>query len=228
MRAAIALAVNVAIAALMGTLRVVSASGALAGAVAGFLILAAGGWGAYGLLWTFFFAGTIATKLGYRRKTAVGLAQGNQGRRGVANVAGNCTVPVALLLLGLPSIAFVAAFGAALADTLGTEVGTLYGARAFSPLTFRSLPAGTPGAISWPGTAASLAGAALVAAAGWGFGLVPTPLVSAALLGGFLGAVAESVANDFGRCNGFTLDHEFANALNTFVGAMLALRLGHA
>ncbi len=225
---AIALAVNVAVAALMGALRVVSASGALAGAVAGFLILAAGGWGAYGLLWTFFLAGTLATKLGYRRKAAAGLAQGNEGRRGVANVAANCTFPVALLLLGLPSIAFVAAFGAALADTLGTEVGTLYGRRAFSPLTFRALPAGTRGAISWPGIAASLAGAALVAAAGWGFGLVPAPLVWAAALGGFLGAVSESVVNDFGRRNGFALDHEFANALNTFVGAMVALRIGRA
>ena len=225
---AIALAVNVAVAALMRGLRVVSASGALAGAVAGFLILAAGGWGAYGLLWTFFLAGTLATKIGYRRKAAAGLAQGNEGRRGVANVAANCIVPVALLLLGLPSIAFVAAFGAALADTLGTEVGTLYGRRAFSPLTFRALPAGTPGAISWPGTAASLAGAALVAAAGWGFGLLPAPLISAAALGGFLGAVSESVVNDFGRRNGFALDHEFANALNTFVGAMAALRIGRA
>ena len=224
----IALAVNVAVALLIGALRVVSVSGAVAGAVAGILILVAGGWGAYGLLWTFFLAGTLATKLGYRRKAAAGLAQGNAGRRGAANVAANCLVPTVLLLLGVPSIAYVAAFGAALADTLGTEVGTLYGRRAFSPLGFRALPAGTPGAISWPGTAASLAGAALVAAAGWGLGLVPAALVLAAVLGGFLGALSESVVNDFGRRNGFSLDHEFANALNTFLGAMLALRIGRA
>ena len=78
----IALAVNVVVALLMGALRVVSVSGAVAGAVAGFLILAAGGWGAYGLLWTFFLAGTLATKLGYRRKAAAGLAQGNAGPPG--------------------------------------------------------------------------------------------------------------------------------------------------
>ncbi len=224
----IALAVNAAVALLIGALRVVSVSGAVAGAVAGFLILVAGGWGAYGLLWTFFVAGTLATKLGYRRKATAGLAQGNAGRRGAANVAANCLVPAVLLLLGVPAIAYVAAFGAALADTLGTEVGTLYGRRAFSPLGFRALPAGTPGAISWPGTAASLAGAALVAAAGWGLGLVPAALVLAAVLGGFLGALSESVVNDFGRRNGFSLDHEFANALNTFLGAMLALRIGRA
>jgi uncharacterized protein (TIGR00297 family) len=128
----------------------------------------------------------------------------------------------------VPAIAYVAAFGAALADTLGTEFGTLYGRRAFSPLGFRALPPGTPGAISWPGTAASLAGASVVAAAGWGLGLIPGTLVLAAALGGFVGALAESVVNDFGRRNGFSLDHEFANALNTFIGAMLALRFGRA
>jgi uncharacterized protein (TIGR00297 family) len=225
---AVALAVNVVVALVMGVLRIVGVSGAVGGAVAGFLILGAGGWGAYGLLWTFFLAGTLATKLGYRRKAAAGLAQADAGRRGAAHVAANCLVPAALLLLGVPAIAYVAAFGAALADTLGTEFGTLYGRRAFSPLGFRALPPGTPGAISWPGTAASLAGASVVAAAGWGLGLIPGTLVLAAALGGFVGALAESVVNDFGRRNGFSLDHEFANALNTFIGAMLALRFGRA
>ena len=165
---ALALGVNAAAALLMGALGIVSRSGAVAGAVAGFAILAFGGWRAYGLLWAFFLLGTLATKLGYRRKAAAGLAQSDSGRRGAANVVANCIVPAAFLLLGVPSLAFVAAFGAALADTLATEVGTLYGRRAFSPLTFRPLPAGTPGAISWPGTAASLGGAAVIGLAGWG------------------------------------------------------------
>jgi uncharacterized protein (TIGR00297 family) len=225
---AVALGANLLVALAMGALRIVSVSGAVAGAVAGFLILAAGGWSAYGLLWAFFLLGTLATRLGYRRKAAAGTAQPNEGRRGVANVAANCVVPAALLLLGLPSVAFVAAFGAALADTLGTEVGTLYGRRAFSPLTFQSLPPGTPGAVSWPGTAASLAGAAAIAAAGLLFGLVPPAVVWVAGLAAFLGAMSESWLNDFGRRAGFGLDHEFANALNTFIGAMVALRIAPA
>jgi uncharacterized protein (TIGR00297 family) len=222
---AIALGVNVLAALLMGALRAVSRSGVVAGAVAGFVILGVGGWSAYGLLWTFFLLGTLATKLGYRRKAAAGLAQSDSGRRGAANVVANCVVPAAFLLLGVPSLAYVAAFGAALADTLATEVGTLYGRRAFSPLTFRSLPAGTPGAISWPGTAASLVGAALTALAGWRLGLTPFSLLWAALLGGFLGSLAESIANRVAPRFGCRLDHEFSNALNTLVGGLLALRL---
>ena len=64
--------------------------------------------------------------------------------------------------------------------------------------------------------------------AGWRLGLVPASLVWVASLGGFAGALSESVVNDFGRRNGFSLDHEFANALNTFLGAMIALRIGGA
>jgi len=221
----LAAGVNLAVAILMGTLSVVRPSGAVAGGILGFVILGFGGWGAYAVLWSFFLLGTLATRLGYRRKASAGLAQSDSGRRGAAHAVANCLVPAALVLLGTPAIGLVAAFGAALADTLGTEVGTLYGRHAFSPLGFRALPAGTPGAISWPGTAASLAGAAAIAVVGWQLRLFPAALLWAAVLGGFLGALAESVINDFGRRTGFQLDHEFANALNTFVGAMLALRL---
>jgi uncharacterized protein (TIGR00297 family) len=222
---AVALAVNVAVAAVMAAARVVSRSGAIGGAVAGFVILAAGGWRAYAVLWIFFLAGTLATRLGYGRKAAAGTAQAEGGRRGAAHVAANCLVPASLVVLGLPAAAFAAAFGAALADTLGTEVGTLWGRRPFSPLSLKPLPPGTPGAISLPGTLASALGAALLAAAAVAIGLVARPALVACAAGGFLGALAESILNDFGRRAGFSLDHEFANALNTFVGAMLALRL---
>jgi uncharacterized protein (TIGR00297 family) len=227
-RWAVALAVNAAVAALMGALRVVRGSGAVAGGIVGFLVLAAGGWGAYALLWTFFLLGTLATRLGYRRKRAAGTAQSHEGRRGAGNVVANCGVPAALLLLRAPAFAFAAALGAALADTLGTEVGTLYGKRAFSPLSLSPVPAGTPGGISIPGTLASLAGASLIAGAGAGLGLVPRTVLGATVAGGFLGAFAESVLTSLVSRFGGRLDHEFSNALNTFVGALIAWRLGTA
>jgi uncharacterized protein (TIGR00297 family) len=223
---AVAVGVNAAVAAAMGALRVVRPSGAVAGGVVGAVILACGGWGAYGLLWAFFLAGTLATRLGYRRKAALGVAQSDSGRRGAAHVAANCLVPAALLLVGAPRAGYAAAFAAALADTLGTEIGTLFGRRPFSPLTLRRLEPGTPGAISVPGTLASLAGAALIAAAALGLRVVPAAAVAAVVAGGFLGALVESVVSALGARFGFRLDHEFANALNTFAGAMIALRLG--
>jgi uncharacterized protein (TIGR00297 family) len=209
---------------------VVARSGALAGAVVGFLVLAYGGWAAYALLWMFFLAGTVATKWGYGVKREAGTAQSDRGRRGVAHVTANCLVPVALLVLGVPAAAFAAALGAALADTLGTEVGSLFGRDPRSPLTFDPVVPGTPGAVSLAGTGAALGGAALIALIAWVIGWHSREVLPAVVAGGFLGALAESVLADARRrsaagAGGPRLDHEFANAFNTFAGAMIALAL---
>jgi uncharacterized protein (TIGR00297 family) len=153
------------------------------------------------------------------------VAQTNRGRRGAAHVAANCLVPVAFLVVGAPAAAFAGALAAALADTLGTEVGTLFGRSPRSPLTFARLAPGTPGAISRAGTTASFAGACAIALAAWLFGWAPCGVVLAVLAGGFLGAMAESFLADLGRRFGFRIDHEFANALNTFAGGMIALEI---
>ena len=224
-RLGVALAVNVAAALVTGFAGVVAPSGAVAGAVAGFLILAYGGWAAYALLWLFFGAATAATKWGYAAKRDAGVAQTNRGRRGAAQVAANCLVPVAFLVVGAPAAAFAGAFAAALADTLGTEVGTLFGRNPRSPLTFERVAPGTPGGISAAGTAASFFGASASALAAWLLGWAPKGIVVAIVAGGFLGAMAESVLADVGRRFGFRPDHEFANAFNTFAGGLIALEI---
>jgi uncharacterized protein (TIGR00297 family) len=227
----LAVLLNAAIAAGTVALGVVSLSGGIAGAAGGVLILTFGGWRAYAVLWTFFLAGTLASKLGYREKERRGTAQAQGGRRGARHVVANLIVPALLALLapvesgGAAALAFSAAFAAALADTLGTEVGSLYGRRAFSPLTGTELPVGTPGAISWPGTLAGVSGGALVGLVAGASGLFPISLFWVVALCGLVGALSESAINDLGRRAGFRLDHEFANALNTFVGAVLALEI---
>jgi uncharacterized protein (TIGR00297 family) len=223
-RVGAALLINVVVAGATAALRIVRPSGAVAGAVLGFLVLVLGGWKAYAVLWAFFLLGTLATKLGYAAKRRAGLAQPDSGRRGAAHVVANGLVPAALLALGAPLPAFVAAFAAALADTLGTEIGTLYGKKAYAPLGLRPLPAGTPGAISVAGTVASLLGSSVLAALAWALGAVPEALAPVVALAGCAGALVESAVNDLGRRFGFRLDHEFANALNTFVAAVLTLR----
>lgn len=221
----VAVVVNLVAGLVTGRTGLVSRSGALAGSVAGFFILAWGGWAAYLLLWTFFLAGTAATKWGYGVKRDAGVAQADRGRRGAAHVTANCIVPAALLLLGSPAAAFAGAIAAALADTLGTEVGSLLGRDPRSPLTFDPVPRGTPGAISLAGTGAALGGACLIAVAAWMFGWMPRAAILAVIAGGFLGALAESVFADVRRRTGGRLDHEFANAFNTFAGALIALGL---
>jgi uncharacterized protein (TIGR00297 family) len=226
-RIALAAAVNVAVAVAAGKLGIVSRSGAVAGALAGLLVLAAGGWGAYAVLWAFFLAGTLATKLGYSRKARAGVAQADRGRRGAAHVAANVGLPAALLLLGVRPVAFVAALAAALADTLGTELGSLFGRRPFSLLSLSRRRVGDPGAVSLPGIVGGAAGAALIGAVGVFSGVITAPALAAIAVvaaAGLAGSLAESAAFDLaGRGGG--IDHDFANALNTFVGAMAALEI---
>jgi uncharacterized protein (TIGR00297 family) len=221
----LALAVNVAVALASTALRLVSRSGALAGVVVGALIWVFGGWRSYLLLLAFFALGSAATRLGYRRKAARGVAQADAGRRGAAHVFANCGVPAALAVLHAPPIALAAALAAALADTLGTEIGALYGRRAFSLFGFSARPAGAPGAVSGPGTLAGFVGAALVGAAAALLHLLPASRIWVVAAAGLLGALAESALFDLGERRGFAPDHEFANAFNTLVGAAFALEI---
>lgn len=231
---AVAGGVNLLVSWLTWRLGAVSAGGAVAGALIGTLILGLGGWGAYAVLWTFFLAATLATKLGYRAKAARGVAQKRGGRRGAEHAVANCGVAAGVLVVAAgfrpfyPDVVlagFAGAFAAALADTLATEVGGLYGRRTVSLIDFRALPVGTPGAVSLPGFLAGLGGAGLVALVAFASGLLRSPLPWAVAAAGFLGSLAESAATDLTRRAGRTLDHEFANAFNTFVGAMAGMAL---
>ncbi len=220
-----ALAVNAAVAALTRRLGLVSASGAWAGAIAGAAIVLLGGWGAYAVLWTFFLPATAATKWGYRRKAEKGVAQRDRGRRGAAHVVANVGVAVVLLLLAARPVAFAAALAAALADTLGTEVGGLLGRRPFSVVRWTRGAVGDPGAVSWPGLAAGLAGAAAVGAVGALTGFLPAWSIAVVAAAGVAGSLAESVVLDLGRRRAVALDHDFANGFNTLAGALVALEI---
>lgn len=206
-------------------LRTVTWSGAAAGLVTGAAVAA--GFGVAGLvvLGTFFVVASAATKVGYAAKSARGAAEKRGGARGWENVAGKGGVAALVCALhatgtaipGGAAAAFAGAVAAAIADTLGTEIGTLArGAPRSLPL-FRSVPAGTPGAVSVAGTLAGAAGAALVAAAALAMlSLSPSRAVAVGA-SGIVASAAESLAVGLGlRAPGFV-----RNILTTAVGAAL-------
>lgn len=232
----LAIGVNVAVAFAMGGLRLVAPSGAVAGAIVGSIVLVFGGWSAYAILWAFFALGTAATRIGYRRKEERRTAQAGGGRRGARHVVANCGVAALVCATGwlvanitgglaFPAAAFAGALAAALADTLGTEVGSLYGRRPVSPLSLKPVPTGTPGAVSIVGLAGGFLGAGAIGVVAASVGWIPWLLVWAVVVAGLAGSVAESVLSDAVGRRGGRAGHEFANVFNTFVGAVVAAEI---
>lgn len=213
----------------------VSRSGFVGGVVVGTTILACGGWGSWALLSGFFVFGSLATRLGYARKHHQGLAQEDGGRRGSKHALANCGTALGLSIAAalFPAqaswfgLGVAAAFATALSDTLGSEVGQLYGRTPFLPTTFRRVEPGTEGAISVEGTLAGVAGSLLLAAIGWIFGIYALAGWLLVGLGAFVGTLVESyVGAVWGQ--DARIGNESMNFLNTVVGAGVAMGVARA
>jgi len=229
---AVAAAVNAALAAVSFAAGAVNVSGVIGGFAVGLVILYCGGWGAFGILLLFFVLGSAATKLGYRRKAALGVAQEERGRRGARHALANCGAPaVAALIyffgaragwesLGWVMAAFTGAFATALFDTVSSEIGQLYGKHPFLITTLRPVPVGTDGAVSVEGTAAGLAAAGLMAAGASCLGLFGAWGILFVTAGAFIGTTFESIIGAL--CSGRRINNELLNFVNTVVGAAAA------
>jgi uncharacterized protein (TIGR00297 family) len=230
----IAAAVNAALAAVSWFAGAVNFSGVIGGFVVGFIILAFGGWGSFGILAAFFVFGSAATRLGYRRKAALGVAQEDKGRRGAKHAFANCaTAALAALAYAFlesrygPAAARIAqvvlagAFATALSDTASSEIGQLYGRHPFLITTFKPVPVGTDGAVSVEGTLAGIAAGALIGVLGWAFGLYGPVAIAFVAVGAFIGSTFESILGAAGSA-GRRLNNELLNFLNTVVGGLAA------
>ena len=246
----IALAFVVALAAYRA--RSLTISGAIAAFVVGAITFGIGGWQAALVLFAFFIPSTILSRIGKRRKREL-VDIGKQGARDAWQVAANGGVAALALLIaprfGAPMLAaFAGAFAAASADTWGTEIGTLARGMPRSLLTFKPMPTGLSGGVTWQGTAAEIAGAFLVAIVAASVHLTPLfPVAVGGIAGAFfdsaLGATAQSLRycptcernceTDPHVCGtptqlqrGFAwFENDAVNFAATFAGALLALLL---
>lgn len=213
--------------------------GALAGFAVGLCVSAGFGMPGLAVLGTFFVLGSIATRVGYARKSSRGAAEARGGARGWRNVVGKGAIAAAIGLLQtfetsgridrhlafhvhLHSDYFVGAVAAALADTLGTEIGALARSEPFLIPSFRRAPAGTPGAVSLLGVVAGAAGAAMVAFVALRMDLVEAhhwSLTAWYAGAGVAASLGESIAVGWAglKAPGFV-----RNLLTTALGALLA------
>ncbi len=215
----------------------VGRSGVVAGLVVGTAIFYGVSWPGYLVLFTFFVLGSAVSKLGYRRKASIGVAQEAGGRRGAKHAAANCgtglliAITLVLLPAGHPAtpyllVAYLGAFATALADTTGSEIGQLYGKTPFLITTFKRVPVGTDGAVSVEGTVAGIVASAILAAFGFWLmrGAFGVGGFLAVVLGAFIGTTAESYIG--ATLEGLKhIDNEVVNFANTVIGGAAAAAL---
>jgi uncharacterized protein (TIGR00297 family) len=226
-------AINFLIAGLTFAIRMVSFSGFAVGFLIGTTIYTFGGYQLFLILFTFFFLGSVATKFGYARKKAIGVAQEKGGARGWKNAVANCSVAAFLAILSMLSplpyaLIFVAgffgAFATAAADTVSSEIGQVLGKHPILITTLKPVPVGTEGAISLEGTFAGIIASMIVCAVGVAVAYIPVWIAVVCVIAAFVGTTVESYL-------GATLeqmkivDNEIINFMNTVVGAAVAMLL---
>ncbi|PTQ94821.1 uncharacterized protein (TIGR00297 family) [Mucilaginibacter yixingensis] len=202
-------------------------AGALTGGVVGLLVFEGGGYAGLAMLALFFIAGSAATKLGVHNKETIGAAEERDGSRTAGQVLANGGVAALLGLacLLIPNYAplfmlmMAGSLASALADTLSSELGMLYGRRTFNVLTLKPDQRGQNGVISLEGTLIGIAGAALIAAVyslayGWNINFIWI------IIAGFAGNLMDSVLGALLERKGL-IGNNLVNFLNTLAAALI-------
>ncbi|TCD55453.1 TIGR00297 family protein [Synechococcus sp. BS56D] len=228
----LALVINGLLIAMAQRLPLLTRSGWVHAAALGTILWGCLGWRGWLAVVAYLALGSLVTKLGFARKQAAGLAEARGGRRGPANVWGSASTGALLALMvgagvqpfGLLLVGFSASFCAKLADTFGSEIGKRWGRTTVLITTWRLVPAGTEGAISLEGTAASVVGSALMSLILLLLGLIDSwPLMVLVSGIGVLATLLESVMGALFQQRLPWLSNELVNAIQTAVAALLAI-----
>jgi uncharacterized protein (TIGR00297 family) len=200
---------------------------ALLGVIIGLLVFVGGGYTGIALLGTFFVLGSGATSVGLRRKEELGAADENKGRRTAGQVIANGGVAAILggvayyqpQQVDILQLMMAGSLAAATADTLSSELGTLFGRRFYNVITFKKDQRGLDGVVSMEGTCIGAGGAAFIAVIysighGWNISFLWI------MLAGIIGNLADSIL-------GATLErrhlmgNNVVNFINTLTGALV-------
>ncbi len=208
----------------------------LAGVVFSLVTIGFGGPGWFVILLTFFGIGSLSTKFRYEEKADRGVAEANEGARGLGNVLGNAGIALAAVVgfaavgagefpidPNLFRLAFAGSLATATGDTLSSEIGGLFDTPRLVT-TGERVPPGTDGAVTWQGELAGLVGAALVGVLAvllLGVTRSPAAVVALVTLGGFAGMTADSLLG--ATVEGDRLENETVNLLATLAGALASV-----
>lgn len=249
--------VAVALAAVL--LNTIDARGFLASAAVGFAVIYGGGVGWFVVVAVFFILGVVFTlyKYGYKRK--IGGAQGKGGARNWPHILANGGVASVAALWNLfypsPAMAaiFLGAISASAADTVATELGLLSKGqpRLITDLSM-VVPPGTSGGVTPLGFVGAAFASLVIGVIALALGILPDPyvVVPVCLLGGVVGAAADSLAGAAVQRKGYCVvclkptealrhcgertrttkgvpfvENNVVNVLSTVVGALVSLAI---
>lgn len=223
-----ALVITVAFGALAYLLRSVTLNGALAGTFTAFIIYIGLGWSGFVTLMAVFVITLICTRLGLGRKRQLGLAESQRGRS-AAQVLANVAAAAAFAALSLRqpwfAAASIAAMAEAAADTTQSEIGEIASDRAWLITTFRAVPPGTNGGVTFPGLVAGAAAAVFVALVARLTNAVEEPAwASIAGVAGFLATLVDSLLGATLERRAW-LNNDGVNFISTLAAGALAIVL---
>jgi len=225
-RLAVAAAVTLGFGVLACALRGVNRSGALAGGLACFLLFASAGPTAFATLAVLFLMTWVATRLGYRRKLALGLAERREGRNAwqiLANLSVSGLGSVVFSATGnrVWLVAMVAALAEAATDTVASEIGQYRRPDARLITTWERVPTGTDGGITIPGSIAGLAAGLVVAAVATAGGMLPQAQLWIPVTAGFAGMLIDSILGATLQRRGW-ISNQVVNFFATMAAGALA------
>jgi uncharacterized protein (TIGR00297 family) len=202
---------------------------ALTGGACGLLVYIGVGYTGIAAMAAFFIIGTLATSWHSTEKQKLKAAEPNHGRRkagqvlanaGVAAIAGGISIIFPdhqpLWALGI-----AAGFSAATADTMASELGTVYGKRFYNIMTWQPDQRGSDGVISLEGTLIGVVGSLVIA--GIYFASFGSVWQSAIIVfAGTIGNLTDSILGAALERKGI-IKNDAVNFLNTLIAALTAM-----
>lgn len=197
--------------------------GAITGLIVGLLIYEGTGLTGFTILCLFFITGSWATSWHKDQKNITEASQPRTAWQVLAN--GGVAVVLAIIAFIKPDISplllvmLAGSFASAMADTLSSELGMVYGKRFFNIITLKKDQRGLDGVISIEGTLIGLAGAFATAIVFWLYTDWDKALF-VITTAGFLGNLVDSVLGAlFERKK--LIGNNAVNFLNTLTGALV-------
>ena len=203
-------------------------SAAITGILLSLLIYTGTGYAGVVMLAVFFILGSAATNWKINVKEEKQLAEKNKGRRKASQVFANAGVAAiaGLLIFLFPAhsdlfrVMITAAIASAIADTLSSELGMLYGRKCYNIITLKKDTRGLNGVVSLEGFSIGIAGSILISLV-YGFGFGWSINLLWIVIAGTVGNIADSILGaTLERRN--IIGNNAVNFLNTLIAALTA------